>query len=120
MRHHRANRKFGREKNQRNALLISLASNLILRGKIRTTEAKAKEVRPFVEKLLTKARLGTLASFRLVAARLRSAETAKILAEKIATKFKNRPGGYTRITKLVRRRGDASPMAIIEFVESIS
>src|SRR3989344_428097 len=115
MRHHRANRKFGREKNQRNALLISLASNLILRGKIRTTEAKAKEVRPFVEKLLTKARLGTLASFRLVAARLRSAE-----AEKIAPKFKNRPGGYTRITKLVRRRGDASPMAIIEFVEPIS
>ena len=120
MRHRRANRKFGREKNQRNALLISLASNLILRGKIRTTEAKAKEVRPFVEKLLTKARLGTLASFRLVAARLRSAETAKILAEKIAPKFKNRPGGYTRITKLVRRRGDASPMAIIEFVEPIS
>ncbi|MFA6273063.1 MAG: 50S ribosomal protein L17 [Candidatus Paceibacterota bacterium] len=120
MRHHNNKRKFHREQNQRNALLISLASNLILRGKIRTTEAKAKEVRPFVEKLLTKARLGTLASFRLVSARLRSAETAKILAEKIAPKFKSRPGGYTRITKLVRRSGDASPMAVIEFVETIS
>lgn len=120
MRHHRSNRKFGREKNQRNALLISLANNLIKRGRIRTTEAKAKETRPFVEKLLTKARLGTLASLRLVAARLRSIDSAKILAEKIAPKFKNRPGGYTRITKLPRRLGDASPMAIIEFVEPIS
>lgn len=117
MRHHKAKRVFGREQNQRNALLVSLVSNLIRAGKIRTTEAKAKEVRPLVEKLITKARLGTLASRRLVAARLRNAETAKILAEKIAPKFKSRPGGYTRIIKLPRRKGDASPLAIIEFVQ---
>ena len=120
MRHHKAKRVFGREKNQRNALLISLASSLIKHGKIKTTEAKAKEVRPFTEKLVTKARIGTLASRRLVASRLRSAELAKILTEKIAPKFKNRSGGYTRIIKLPRREGDASPMAIIEFVESLS
>lgn len=117
MRHHNNVRKFNRKKNGRIALLKGLTLALIAHGKITTTEAKAKELRPIVEKLITKANIGTLASRRLVISRLYSLkkEGSKLIDE-IAPKYKGRSGGYTRITKLPRRAGDASKMAIIEFV----
>ncbi len=117
MRHHNKNRTFGRETGQRHALLRSLAVNLIVKGKIETSEAKAKELRPFVEKLVTKARLGTLASRRLVTSRLGGGFAVKKLVDDIAPKYKSRNGGYTRIDKIgARRTGDGSARAIISFV----
>lgn len=117
MRHHSNVRKFGRTKNQRHALLKGLVLSLIAHGRIETTEAKAKELRPLVEKLVTKANVGTLASRRLVLSRLYNlnAETSKLI-DTIAPKYKGRAGGYTRITKLPQRAGDASKMAVIEFI----
>jgi len=117
MRHHNNVRKFGRSSSQRSALLKGLVISLINHGKIETTEAKAKELRPFVEKMITKANVGTLTSRRLILSRLYnlSIETDKLIKE-IAPKYKDTPGGYTRITKLPRRGGDASKMAIIEFI----
>ena len=116
MRHHNANRKFGRPANQRRALLRSLAEGLIEHGRITTTEAKAKELRPYIEKLVTNARVGTVASRRLVTARLGTATRADKLVKEIAPKYKERPGGYTRIIKLPPRRSDSARMAMIEFV----
>ena len=117
MRHHNSVRKFGRNRNQRKALLKGLMLALISHGKIETTEAKAKELRPFIEKMVTKANVGTLASRRLVISRLYNLTAeANNLIDNIAPKYKNVSGGYTRITKLPRRGGDASKMAIIEFI----
>ena len=116
MRHHVRNRKFGRETDQRAAFLRSLALALIERGKIKTTEARAKELRPFIEKLITKGREGTLASRRIVLSRLGVESGAKKLCDEISPRYKDRNGGYTRITKLPARPGDASKMAVIEFV----
>ena len=117
MRHHNNVRKFGRNKNQRHALLKGLMLSLIAHGKIETTEAKAKELRPAIEKMVTKANVGTLASRRLVISRLYGLKSeASKLVDEIAPKYKGKTGGYTRITKLPRRQGDASKMAIIEFI----
>ncbi len=117
MRHHNTKRKFGREKNQRNALLNSLALNLIVREKIKTTEPKAKELRPFIEKIITCAKKNDLASHKLVVSKLsnRKAEVRKVF-EKIAPKYIDKHGGYTRILKLGARKSDGAKMAIIEFV----
>lgn len=117
MRHNNANRKFGRTKTQRNALLQGLAVSLIRDGKIKTTEAKAKELRPMIEKLVTRARVNTLANRRLLITRLgNQPEMAGKLIEAIAPKYVGREGGYTRVTKLPARTSDAAPQAIIEFV----
>ena len=118
MRHHNTNRKFGRVRRQRTALLRSLAVSLIDRENIRTTEAKAKELRPFVEKLVTKSRENSVSVKRLLISKLGSGtgSVVKKLTEDIAPKYKNRAGGYIRITKLPFRKGDGSPMAKIEFV----
>jgi large subunit ribosomal protein L17 len=116
MRHHSNVRKFGREKNQRVALMRSLARNLIRDNAIETTAAKAKELRPYVEKLVTKAKAATVASRRLVDSRLMGAKETKKLFEEIAPKYKARQGGYIRIVKLPRRELDGAPMALIEFV----
>jgi len=96
--------------------LRSLAEGLIKTGKITTTEARAKELRTFVEPLITKANKGTLASRRMVISRLGTEARAKKLVDDIAPRYKERAGGYTRVVKLPARKGDASPMAIIEFV----
>ncbi len=116
MRHHSNVRKFGRETNQRNALMRSLARNLIRDSKIRTTTAKAKELRPFIEKLVTKAKIGTITSRRLVNSRINGAPETKKLFETIAPKYKDRNGGYTRIVRLSNRDLDGSPMSMIEFI----
>jgi large subunit ribosomal protein L17 len=119
MKHHKAIRKFSRERKVRTALMRSLARNLIIAEKMRTTEAKAKELRPFIEKLITASKSGTLASRRLVTARLGNVEkvSGKLFTE-IAPRFKDRAGGYTRIVKLGKQGADARKMAQIEFVES--
>jgi large subunit ribosomal protein L17 len=116
MRHHDNIRKFGRERGQRLALLKSLALALVTRKKITTTEAKAKELRPFVEKLVTKAKTNTLASRRILISRLGTIAGAKELLDILAPKYEKRSGGYTRIVKLARRLSDGSAMAVIEFV----
>jgi len=108
-------RKLHRERDQRRALLKSLARNLILHQKIKTTEAKAKELRPFIEPLITKARKKDLSATRYLKTYFEDATVFKLL-EEIAPKYQERPGGYTRIIKLPPRRGDGARMAIIEFV----
>ena len=115
MRHHKNKRTLGRDKNQRNALLKSLAHNLIVRGRIETSEAKAKEVRPYVERLVTKAKIGTLASRRFLIGQVGEKQAVKLIT-KIAPSYKERKGGYVRITKTVRRLQDGSFRAYIEFV----
>lgn len=117
MRHRRAGRKFGRNTNQRKALFRGLAASLILHERISTTEAKAKNIRPMVEKLVTIARDDTEHHRRLVMARVGSEAATRKLFEVIAPRFEDQSGGYTRIYKIGQRKGDASPMALIEFVE---
>ena len=117
MRHHNNKRKFGRVRKVRKALISTLALNLIVRGKIKTTEPKAKELRPFIEKLVTGAKRGDAATRRLTISRLMNrAPEVKKLFDVIAPKYKGRSGGYTRVLKLGSRKSDGAPMAIIEFV----
>lgn len=115
MKHHKANRKLGRERNQRRALLKSLALSLVLRKKMQTTEAKAKEVRPLVEKLITNGKKETLASRRLLISKI-GVKGAGIIMKDLVPKYKSRNGGYTRIVKLGRRLKDSAEMAMVEFV----
>ncbi len=118
MRHHNTNRKFGRTKTGRKALLNSLAFNLITRDKIKTTEAKAKELRPFIEKLVTRSKSGSVATKRLIIAKLGGSHKREVkkLFEVIAPKYTDKKGGYTRILKLGARKSDGAQMAVIEFV----
>lgn len=116
MRHHSNVRKFGRETNQRHALMRSLARNLIRDSRIKTTLAKAKELRPFVEKLVTKAKTDSVAARRQLSARIQGASEVKKLFVEVAPKYKARAGGYTRIVKMPNRDLDGAPMALIEFV----
>src|SRR3990167_5180481 len=112
MRHGNNKRKFGRGKVQRNALLNSLALNLIVREKIKTTEPKAKELRPFIEKLITRAKRGDLATRRLIIAKLSNRDKeVKKLFEILAPKYKAIKGGYTRVLKLGARKSDGAKMA---------
>jgi len=117
MRHHHAQRTLGRDHDERAALLRSLARSLILRGGIVTTEAKAKELRPFVEKLVTKSKTDTVASRRDVSARVgNDAAVLKKLFTTIGPRFKERQGGYTRIIRTGVNAKDGRVEARIEFV----
>jgi large subunit ribosomal protein L17 len=115
MRHRKRGRILGRNSTHRLAMMRNLTRNLIEHETIITTVAKAKELRPFVEKLITKARSGTLADRRLVLARLgNDKETTKKLFDTVGPRFKERPGGYIRILKRMERRlGDAAETALI-------
>ncbi len=115
MRHSSKNRKLGRVRKVRNGLMKSLAYSLVMKEKIKTTDAKARELRPDIEKMITMAKKNTVASRRLLVARVGS-EAGEKLATKLSERFATRAGGYTRITKLPRRAGDASLMAVIELV----
>ena len=115
MRHNNQNRKLSRERNQRKALLRTLAVSLVNRGKIQTTQAKAKELRPFAERLVSHAKKNTLASRRTLIAYVGKNPTHKLVSD-IAVRYKDRRGGYTRIVRMPNRKRDASPMAHIEFV----
>jgi len=116
MRHHDRNRKLGREKRQRSVLIRNLARSLILNEGITTTAAKAKALRSFVERLVTRAKKNTLASTRTIATRLRSPETDKKLKE-LATRYGKRAGGYTRIVRLGRVGKRVGEMSRIEFIK---
>ena len=117
MKHHSATRTLGRNRAQREALLRGLARDLFLRGGITTTVAKAKEVRPFAERLVTKARVDSVATRRLLSSELGNApDVAKKLVEEIAPRYKERAGGYTRITKLGLLGARAAEVARIELV----
>lgn len=110
-------RSFNRPANQRRALLRSQARSLILHERISTTEAKAKELRPFVERLVTYGKTGTLASRRLAKARLGDDAAVKKLFDAIAPRYSGRPGGYTRIVKRAARgSNDSRKLAYIAFV----
>jgi large subunit ribosomal protein L17 len=119
MKHHRAGRKLGRDSAHRKALYANLACALIENGRIRTTEAKAKEVRPIVEQMITLGKRGDVAAHRQAVAFLRSKSAAHALFEEIAPRFADRHGGYTRVVKIGPRQGDAAPMAYLELVDYV-
>ena len=117
MRHHRAGKKLGRDSAQRKALYSGLASALIEHGRIKTTEAKAKAVRPYAEKMITLGKRGDLHARRQALADLRSQEVVHKLFSEVGPRFKDRPGGYSRIVKLGPRQGDAAEMVYLELVD---
>jgi large subunit ribosomal protein L17 len=117
MRHSVKGRKLGRTASHRAALLNSLATSLLKHKRIKTTEAKAKGARTFVEKLISKARKNDLHVRRQVMAVINDKEVIKELFGEILPKIGERPGGYTRVVKLGNRNGDAAPMAILELVD---
>ena len=117
MRHHRAGKKLGRDAAQRRALYANLASSLIEHGRIKTTEAKAKAVKPIAEQMITLGRRGDIHARRQALAFLRTQEVVHQLFSEVAPRFKERPGGYTRIVKLGRRQGDAAEMVYLELVD---
>ena len=119
MRHHRSGKKLGRDSAHRKALYSNLAGSLIEHGRIKTTVAKAKAVRPIAEKMITLGRRGDLAARRQALAYLRSNDIVHILFAEVAPRFTDRPGGYTRIVKLGPRAGDAAEMAYLEFVDYV-
>ncbi len=115
MRKRNSGRILSRPKNQRQALLKSLATSLFLHGKIKTTEAKAKELRSSAEKLITRAKNNTIANKRVVGSLL-SPKVTKKLFEEIAPKYLQRNGGYTRIMKIGPRQSDGAKIVIIELI----
>ena len=98
-------------------ILANLATSLFEHGRITTTEAKARRLRPFAERLITKARRGDLHARRQVLSRITDKGVVHVLFTEIGPRFANRPGGYTRITKVGPRKGDNAPMAVIELVD---
>ena len=98
-------------------ILANLATELFRHGRITTTQAKARALRPYAERLITKAKRGDLHARRLVLAKLRDRDVVAHLFEDVAPRFKEREGGYTRILKLDPRKGDRARMAMIELVE---
>jgi large subunit ribosomal protein L17 len=116
MRHKHGYRKLGRTSSHRGALLKNLAIAIIMAEKIETTLPKAKELRGYIEKLITKAKKGDFNAHRAVFAALQDKEATKKLVEEIAPRYAERNGGYTRIIKTRVRRGDAAPMAFISLV----
>ena len=116
MRHRKAGRQLRRTSEQRLALLRNLAISLIEHGAIETTEAKAKELRPFVERLITKAKRGTLHDRRLAVRHVHVRRAADTLFQSVGPAFATRTGGYTRILKVGHRKGDGAEMARIEMI----
>ena len=118
-RHGYKGRKFGRERDQRRALIKGLASNLIDNGAITTTTPKAKELVPYVEKLITKAKKGDLANRRMVIAGLMTQSAANKLVDEIAPQLTTRTSGHVRVERTHLRVGDGAQMATIEFVDEL-
>jgi len=117
MRHRKKGKSLGRKVGPRKALMKSLATSLVLKGQIKTTEAKAKALRPIIEKYITAAKNNTLATKRRLLAYFYDEKAVKKLLDDIGPKFKARKGGYTRIIKIGSRQGDGAKMALIEFVD---
>jgi large subunit ribosomal protein L17 len=117
MRHGKAHRKFNRTAEHRKAMFENMASSLIKHEQIVTTLPKAKDLRPFVEKLVTLGKRGNLHARRQAIAALQDEAIVKKLFEVLATRYKDRQGGYTRVLKAGFRHGDSAPVAVIEFVD---
>ena len=117
MRHGNANRKLGRTTSHRLAMFKNMAASLIKHEQITTTLPKAREIRPYVEKLVTLAKDGGLSNRRLADARLKDDVQLTKLFDVLAVRYADREGGYIRIVKAGIRRSDATPMAIVEFVD---
>jgi large subunit ribosomal protein L17 len=117
MRHQRAGKKLGRDSAHRKALYSNLAGALIQHGRIETTAAKAKAVKPFAEKMITLGKRGDLHARRQALAALRSNDTVHHLFAEVAPRFAERPGGYTRIVRIGPRQGDAAEMVYLELVD---
>ncbi|AZI42620.1 50S ribosomal protein L17 [Deinococcus psychrotolerans] len=116
MRHGRRGRKLNRNSSARTALARAQATALLREGRIQTTVAKAKELRPYVEKIITTAKAGGLHARRLCAEDIQDNAVLRKLMDEVAPKYAERPGGYTRILKVGVRRGDSAPLALIELV----
>ncbi len=120
MRHQRAGKKLGRDSAHRRALYANLSASLIEHGRIRTTEAKAKAVKPIVEQMITLGRRGDVHARRQALAFLRSQDVVHQLFSAVAPRFAEREGGYTRIVKLGPRQGDAAEMVYLELVDYVA
>ncbi len=119
MRHNKTGRKLSRKNEHRKALMANLASALITHKKIKTTDAKAKELRRYVEPLVTFAKRGDLHARRQVLKKIRHKNIVRELFDNVGPSFSDRNGGYTRITKLGFRDNDCAPVSIIEFVDMV-
>ena len=117
MRHRKSGRKLNRNSSQRSALKKSLAISIIEHESIKTTLAKAKEIRGFLEPLVTLAKKNTVANQRLAYARLQSKQAVAKLFDELGPRYKDRPGGYLRVIKRGYRAGDKAPAAQVEFVQ---
>ena len=116
MRHRKKGRKLQRTASHRRAMLRNLATSLFRHERIETTTAKAKELRPYAERLITLARRGDLHARRLVARKIQDREVLGKLFDEISSRYAERPGGYTRILKLGNLKGDAAEISLIELV----
>ena len=117
MRHRRKGKKLGVNPSHRRALLANLAENLIIHKRIKTTDARAKELRRYIEPLVTKAKKGDMNSIRMIARKIRHKNILNILLSDIAPVYEQRNGGYTRIIKLGFRDNDRASVSLIEFVD---
>lgn len=117
MRHLKAGRKLNRTSEHRRALFRNLVTSLLLHERVQTTDAKAKEIRRWVDRMVTLGKRGTLHARRQALAFVRSRDVVKKLFDEIGPRFRDRPGGYTRITKVGVRLGDAAPLSVIELTE---
>ena len=118
MRHRSKGRQLSRTSTHRRAMLNNMATSLFAHGRVVTTEAKAKELRPFAEKLITLARRGDLHAMRLVERKIKDRAVRERLFKEIGPRFAARPGGYTRILKLGHRPGDGADVARIELLDA--
>ncbi len=119
MRHQRTGKKLGRDSSHRKALYANLACSLIEHGRIKTTETKAKAVKPLAEQMITLGRRGDLAARRQAISTLRSRDVVHKLFADVAPRFSERPGGYSRIVKIGPRPGDAADMVYLELVDYV-
>ena len=119
MRHQRSGKKLGRDSSHRKAMYANLACSLIEHGRIKTTEAKAKAVKPYAEKMITLGRRGDLHARRQALSVLRSQEVVHRLFADVGPRMAERPGGYSRIVKLGHRQGDAADMVYLELVDYV-
>ena len=117
MRHRKKGRKLNRTAAHRRATLRNMATSLFRHGRIETTTAKAKELRPYAERLITLAKRGDLHAVRLAATKIQDREVLSTLFDDIGPRFAERPGGYTPVLKLGNRKGDAAEMSLIELVD---
>lgn len=117
MKHRVSGKKLSRDRVHRKALFKNLINSLVIHGQIKTTESKAKAIRGLVDKLITKGKAGTLHSRKLIAAFLQNKKAVSKIADELAPLFKKRPGGFTRIVRLGKRRGDDAMVVRLELVE---